>query len=213
MACAVRGEHIKSKLMLAILLTITLGGVSACSSSTNNSSTSNQSSDLIDDDGDGVINERDLCENSVLGAEVNNDGCTEMVLMVAEDELHILFENNSAKIQSDFMDEVDQLALFMIDFPETNVLLKGYASPTGTMEYNKILSIKRANAVKDVLVNDGIAPERINIKGYGEEDLVESNTVKQTAMLSRRVTASVSAMEESVLMQWTIYTSAQQEDM
>lgn len=212
MACEVQGEKIKSKLMLAMLLTITIVGVSACTSSVKNPPPLDQGSDLSGGDADGVINERDLCGNSV-GADVKNDECIEMLFIMAEDDLHILFENNSAKIKSNFTDEVDQLALFMTDFPETKVLLKGYASPKGPAKYNEILSIKRANAVKDLLVADGIAPERINIKGFGEKDLVMADTKMETATLSRRVTASVSAMEESVLMQWTIYTSAQQENM
>lgn len=210
MACELQGKHSKSKLMLAMLLTITLTGMAGCSSSLHNATA--QNSDLMDNDADGVINERDQCPNTLTGAEVNNNGCVEVVVLTAEDELHILFEKNSSKIPAGFMDEVDQLALFMTDFPETNVLLKGYASPTGSDKYNAALSVKRANAVKSALVADGIAPERVNIEGFGEKDPVATDSKMQTEILSRRVTAIVSATEASVLMQWTVYTK-QQENM
>lgn len=213
MACTVKGETNISKLMLAMLLTITLGGVTACSSAIDNPPALEQNSDLMDMDGDGVINERDLCENSLPDAEVNNDGCAEIIFIAVEDELHILFENNSAKVGSEFMGQVDQLALFMTDFPVTTLILKGYASEVGTLKYNKMLSIKRASEVKDLLVADGIVPERIEIEGYGEENLVMADTEQKSNMLSRRVTASVSVVEESELMEWTIYTSDLDEGM
>lgn len=208
MAFELRGKHNKSKLMLAMLLTITLTGMTACSNTLHNAKT--QNANLMDNDADGVINERDQCPDTLAGAKVNNIGCAEVVIIEAEDELHILFDKNSSKISADFMDEVDQLALFMTDFPETNVLLKGYASPTGAAKYNEMLSVKRANAVKNALVSDGIAPERISIEGFGENDPVAADSKMQTEILSRRVTATVSATQASVLMQWTVYTSQQE---
>ena len=52
--------------------------------------------------------------------------------------------------------------------PNTKVRIGGYASASGTAEYNQLLSERRANAVRDFLVNEGIARDRVSIIGYGD---------------------------------------------
>ena len=55
------------------------------------------------------------------------------------------------------------------DNPEAKIRIAGYASASGTEEYNQKLSEKRANAVKEILIKEGgIAPERLTTIGYGE---------------------------------------------
>jgi outer membrane protein OmpA-like peptidoglycan-associated protein len=51
--------------------------------------------------------------------------------------------------------------------PKINVRMAGYTSATGTEELNQKLSEKRANTVRDYLIEKGIAPERITVIGYG----------------------------------------------
>jgi outer membrane protein OmpA-like peptidoglycan-associated protein len=55
------------------------------------------------------------------------------------------------------------------DNPEAKIRIAGYASASGTEEYNQKLSERRANAVEAILVNvGGIAPERLTTIGYGK---------------------------------------------
>jgi outer membrane protein OmpA-like peptidoglycan-associated protein/uncharacterized protein YegP (UPF0339 family) len=51
--------------------------------------------------------------------------------------------------------------------PKINVRMAGYTSAEGTEEINQKLSEQRANAVRDYLIEKGIAPERITVIGYG----------------------------------------------
>ncbi len=51
--------------------------------------------------------------------------------------------------------------------PQTNVRMAGYTSAKGSEDVNQELSEKRANAVRDYLIEEGIAPERITVIGYG----------------------------------------------
>jgi outer membrane protein OmpA-like peptidoglycan-associated protein len=51
--------------------------------------------------------------------------------------------------------------------PQTDVRMAGYTSAKGSEEVNQALSEKRANAVRDYLIEEGIAPERITVIGYG----------------------------------------------
>jgi outer membrane protein OmpA-like peptidoglycan-associated protein len=51
--------------------------------------------------------------------------------------------------------------------PNTNVRMAGYTSAKGSEEVNQKLSMERANEVRDFLVKNGIAPERLTVIGYG----------------------------------------------
>ncbi|MBI5843176.1 MAG: OmpA family protein [Deltaproteobacteria bacterium] len=52
--------------------------------------------------------------------------------------------------------------------PDIDILIAGYASASGTQEYNQDLSEKRATTVRKALIEGGIAPERLTKIGYGE---------------------------------------------
>ena len=51
--------------------------------------------------------------------------------------------------------------------PQTDVRMAGYTSAKGSEEVNQKLSERRANAVRDYLIEEGITPERITVIGYG----------------------------------------------
>ncbi|MDD1780852.1 OmpA family protein [Enterovibrio sp. ZSDZ35] len=198
----------KFKKSAILAVTMTLLFTAGCSLSADPPPVAQQRADLKDSDGDGVINQRDACLGTPVGADIDNEGCAEVLELSARDNLHILFANNSSRIPASFLREVDQLARFMKSFPQTHVQLKGYASPVGSVEANLALSKKRANAVKQALVRKGVAADRIVIIGFGENEPVKAESERQTEILSRRVTASVVASEESVVMKWTIYSTA-----
>jgi OOP family OmpA-OmpF porin len=67
----------------------------------------------------------------------------------------------------------------------------GYTDSIGTEEYNQELSVRRANAVKDYMVSEGIDPGIIDVKGMGEADPVASNATAAGRAENRRVEISV----------------------
>ena len=62
---------------------------------------------------------------------------------------------------------LDKDVLVLKENPKISVRLAGYTSAQGTEEINQKVSEKRANAVRDYLIEEGIAPERITTIGYG----------------------------------------------
>ena len=57
------------------------------------------------------------------------------------------------------------------DNPKAKVRIAGYTSASGTAAYNQALSERRAKAVEDYLINEGvITPGRLSTIGYGETD-------------------------------------------
>ena len=67
------------------------------------------------------------------------------------------------------------------------ITLSGHADERGTREYNLALGQRRAEAVSDYFVLNGISPERITVKSYGEERPVEFGQNEKSYSKNRRV--------------------------
>ena len=105
---------------------------------------------------------------------------------------NVLFDLNKAELKSGGMRTIEKLAEFMKNDPKRNVMIEGYTDSTGTPAYNKKLSLKRAESVRDALVNDGINPQRILTKGYGPQYPVASNKTADGRQQNRRVEIVIS---------------------
>ncbi|HGE6067859.1 TPA: OmpA family protein [Vibrio cholerae] len=167
----------------------------------------NQIADLQDDDRDGVINARDLCPDTPKGSEIDNDGCGTFVKASQMQQLHILFANNSSSIEPAFLTQIRQMAEFLQTYPSTSIELQGYASKVGSAEHNLALSKQRSESVRDQLLRYGVAPERVNIVGYGDSVLEVEGTDDVSHARNRRVTATVVGYKGEVVKEWTIFTT------
>ena len=84
----------------------------------------------------------------------------------------VAFPFNQSDVQSSQMPSLEHVANYLKNNPDANITVNGYASPEGTEEYNLQLSQRRADAVKDILVNKyGIEANRINAIGHGVGDI------------------------------------------
>ena len=81
---------------------------------------------------------------------------------------------------------VDGAAQTLLQNPEMRVLLTGYCDWRGTTDYNLALGERRANSVRDYLVQMGVSAARIDILSRGDMDAVLEATPSQMA-LDRRV--------------------------
>lgn len=138
-----------------------------------------------DDDNDGVKNSIDKCPNSPANSEVNSEGCPLVI------DLHINFDNNSYKINDEFVDHVQNFANFLKGHTNYKARIVGYTNNIGEKNYNQKLSAKRANAVKDMLVEDGISADRISAFGMGEENPIASNATAEGQAQNRRIEAEL----------------------
>jgi OmpA-OmpF porin, OOP family len=99
----------------------------------------------------------------------------------------VLFEYNQARLKPGAQQNLYQLVSFLKQHPEQNVLIEGHTDSSGSESYNLGLSQRRAQAVRDFLVMNGIGPERINARGYGEAYPVASNDNAAGRQQNRRV--------------------------
>jgi OOP family OmpA-OmpF porin len=137
-----------------------------------------------DDDKDGVLNSMDKCPNTPANVEsVNADGC------MKEINLHVKFENASAVVDESYMDYINEAVNFLNEQPSYNVEIIGYTDSVGSTKNNKKLSQKRADAVKEVLVQKGIAEDRITATGMGEANPIADNATAEGRAQNRRIEA------------------------
>ncbi|KQH86059.1 MULTISPECIES: OmpA family protein [Vibrio] len=167
----------------------------------------NQIADLQDDDSDGVVNARDICPGTPSGAEIDNDGCGEVIRNSAKRQLHILFANDSYEINPVFADQIQAMAEFLKTYQSASIEIQGYTSKVGTNEYNQELSQKRAEAVERKLLSYGISPKRVRIIGFGETRLLDDGDTNSAHAVNRRVTATVVGLKEKVVEEWTIFST------
>lgn len=71
--------------------------------------------------------------------------------------------------------------------PDTTFVVEGYTDSQGKAESNYTLSVNRANAVREYLIQHEIAPDRITAVGYGEDRPVAENTTAEGRANNRRV--------------------------
>ncbi len=72
-------------------------------------------------------------------------------------------------------------------YPEVRVEIQGYTDSVGKASANLALSHKRAESVRQYLVNAGIDPTRLTSAGYGEENPVSSNATPTGRAQNRRI--------------------------
>jgi len=98
-----------------------------------------------------------------------------------------MFALNSSHITKAFRPTVDQLAGVMRKYTKTHITIVGYTDSTGTKRYNLALSRRRAEAVAEQLINDGVQPARLTVEGRGEADPRATNATAAGRQLNRRV--------------------------
>ena len=91
---------------------------------------------------------------------------------------------------------LDEVVEKLTEYPEAMVTLEGHTCSIGTEDYNMGLGQRRAGAVRDYLVSQGIAPERLKVVSYGETRLKVKERTREDFARNRRVEFKVTVPEE-----------------
>lgn len=105
--------------------------------------------------------------------------------------LHINFKLDSSEIEEESMPRVDKFSELLKCTPEYKAEIIGHTDSIGTDAYNLKLSQRRADAVKDEIVKDGIAPERITTTAKGESEPIATNKTNEGRAENRRIEAQL----------------------
>ena len=104
---------------------------------------------------------------------------------------HLNFETASTQLTPDSTGTVNNLAQILKAYPNVQVQLAGHTDNTGAPDTNQKLSQDRASAVKQMLVNGGIAGDRITTAGYGQDRPIASNDTEEGKAKNRRLELTV----------------------
>lgn len=97
--------------------------------------------------------------------------------MFARNVQDVFFDYDSFNLRSDAEQSLSSAAQFLQQHPNLNFTIEGHCDERGSTEYNLALGQSRASSVRDALVKDGVAANRIKTISYGKEkpSCTESN--------------------------------------
>lgn len=96
------------------------------------------------------------------------------------------FDFDKQNIKKIYVPVLEQHVAYLNDHPSSPVLVEGHTDYMGSDAYNQKLSERRANAVRDYLIQKGIASSRIQVVGYSEHRPIADNKTTEGRAMNRR---------------------------
>ena len=104
----------------------------------------------------------------------------------------VLFETGKAELRPGALQNLYPLVTFLQKYPERRAVIEGYTDSVGSDAYNLDLSERRADAVRDFLLQNGVNPAQLTTRGYGKASPVASNATAEGRQQNRRVELIIS---------------------
>ena len=144
-----------------------------------------------DSDGDGVLDKDDKCPNEA--GTVANNGCpevnppAEVMKQLNEYARTILFDTGKSSFKKETDPVLQAMTAIFKEYPKANFDIEGHTDSVGSEKSNQLLSERRANAVRDYLIANGINADRLTAVGYGESRPIDDNSTAAGRKNNRRV--------------------------
>lgn len=103
----------------------------------------------------------------------------------------VTFDTNSSVVRPGLISEIDRVARILNQYPNTVIRVEGHTDSKGSAAYNTDLSDRRANAVKNLLIQRGVSTSRIETVGFGETMPVATNDTEAGRQKNRRVEVKI----------------------
>ncbi|TDD99837.1 OmpA family protein [Flavobacterium cellulosilyticum] len=154
---------------------------------------SNDGCPVLDADKDGVADKDDDCPT--VAGPASNRGCPEVTVEVLK-QLNeygktILFDSGKSSFKSQSFTVLQSITSILKEYPNTTFMIEGHTDSDGSNELNQTLSQDRAHAVKNYLIENGIAANRLEHTGYGETKPIDTNKTAKGKANNRRVEVSL----------------------
>lgn len=151
-----------------------------------------------DNDADGILDEADRCplEPETMNGHLDGDGCPDKKLQLVEVKRDVgkieikekvYFQTGKSRIRSRSYPLLNEVAEALKTAPTMTVLVEGHTDSVGSSARNLRLSQARADSVRDYLMAQGIAGERLTAVGFGEEKPIDTNRTRSGRSNNRRV--------------------------
>ncbi|MBI3328226.1 MAG: OmpA family protein [Nitrospinae bacterium] len=99
----------------------------------------------------------------------------------------INFSHRRTALTTDAKELLDRAVIILQNYPEVQLVIEGYTDSLGDGGFNRRLSAHRADAVREYLMNRGVAPERLVAIGRGDENPIAPNSTLYGRFLNRRI--------------------------
>jgi outer membrane protein OmpA-like peptidoglycan-associated protein len=110
---------------------------------------------------------------------------------------NVTFRTDSADLNAQFYKVLDGVALVAKKYDKTIIEVAGHTDSTGTVDYNRQLSQRRASSVSGYLVSRGVAQARIMTAAGGEDHPIASNATEGGRAANRRVEVTLAPLTAS----------------
>ena len=135
-----------------------------------------------DSDNDGIYDYLDKCPDTTENLEVDRTGCPILATYSFN------FALNSAKIEKKYYPQIEKLVDILKDNEKIMIEIQGYTDSQGSAEYNKKLSLRRAESLKNILVTKyKIVKNRIDVVGFGSDYPIADNGTEEGRAQNRRI--------------------------
>ncbi len=110
---------------------------------------------------------------------------------------NVQFEKGRAKLLRSSIPQLNELAAYLLENKEVEAEIIGHTDSDGDAERNRILSQRRAEALRQYLIQNGVEARRIKATGKGESEPVTENDTAEGRAMNRRVEVKLSQYNTS----------------
>jgi len=138
---------------------------------------------IVDSDFDGVRDEMDQCAATAAGIHVDAQGCPDFIDTLSS----IQSQSGSGDLTQATSDYLKNLASEMLSYPSLKIEIIAYTDNQGSERFNQTLSQKRADAVRQFLIQQSVPAQNLTAQGQGEANPIADNNTHQGRAQNRRV--------------------------
>lgn len=154
---------------------------------------------ILDSDGDGIADANDRCPGSAKGTPVDAYGCTKEQLAAGSERQFddVLFDFDKSDLTPTGVAILDNAAEVVNsgEYKSLRINVSGHTDWVGSEGYNQALSERRANVVKNYLIQKGVDASRIRTFAFGETTPVADNETVEGRAKNRRAEIRTTAGE------------------
>lgn len=177
-------ERLKQLFMVGALGVVLVG----CSSTPTDESAGVSTSDTVTQTSTGADDSASLVGQAEdEAAKAANEKAQKIAdLYAALSGKRVHFDFDRSEVKSEFYDVIKLHADYLSINPDAKLTVEGHCDERGSREYNLALGERRANAIKNALIAEGIEPSRVDVISFGEDrPLVEASNSEAWAQNRR----------------------------